>query len=221
MKLYIDRNFYDFSLDELDSMYLGEGLEGVVYQFQGKALKVYNPHSQKTRLQEDDARRLSEIETKRFHLPKGLLYDSSHRFIGYYTDYITNYSLDHIPRMKKKDIVDELMVLESDCDTLSDHCVSIEDLHRNNIIYDGKIHIIDPGSYQFEDGEFVRYLKSNNQRILREFVIDYILAMNLSFKKRATVQKHFEDVEVCSDCLLDEMKPQETVKSYVKRILDK
>lgn len=48
---------------------------------------------------------------------------------------------------KMKNFINELIVITSDIDLLSDLDVRLIDINKNNIVYNGRLYLIDPGNY--------------------------------------------------------------------------
>ena len=219
MKIIVNDKKIDLSNDQLDSMYLGEGLEGVVYQYDDYAFKIHNNWSHKVCLDEDTATKLSSISTSRIVLPKGNIYDENHKFIGYYMDYITSNPLSHISNMRMKYFINEVAEIERDIDVLSDAHFDIDDFHRNNLMYDGEIHIIDPGSYYYDKSKSTYFLKYINRLSFNKFLVEDVLSQGISLKRRKILNDKIPCEEILSDYFLLEADSRDTVKSFVKKII--
>ena len=129
---------------------LGEGLEGVVYNYKSSALKLYhnNPYCKyvgKRVLDFDGFKYLKNLKVKRFVFPTKEVLNRHHKFVGYISPLIE--SKDDIYEMKCYDFINESEILKDDIKTLSDKFVKISDVDVQNYIFNGKINIIDPGSY--------------------------------------------------------------------------
>ena len=174
MKILLGDKLLEFTDEELDYMYLGEGNEAVVFKYGNDALKIYKDYCQKERLAEEDVLRLSGITTERILMPKEIIRDAvTGRFMGYSVHYIEKYPASAIARMKMKDFLSELDVICSDIDTLSNAHVDIEDLHVDNILYNGSFFIGDPGSFEFRVESPASKIYRNNIYIQHNHIYFY------------------------------------------------
>ena len=97
----------------------------------------------------------------------------------------------------------------------------IDDLIRENLKYDSRLYMVDPGSYYKGPSTVDKaIIKRENKKMLNEFVVDQIFSTvpNLSRKKKEKLNKHFTDIDEITLALKNESKETETVKEYVKRI---
>lgn len=222
MEVYYDGELINFSERDLDYMYLDEGTEGIVYRYKKDALKIYNEFSSKCRLDEDTARELTLIGTNRILLPRKLLHNISSKFVGYSTMLLERYSPKYIANMKMSYFNEECSLLCQDCDTLGDRHVDIEDLNSDNMIYDGNIYVCDPGSYKIRSNDSIFQVKKHNREVMKKFLVESILKQSskLSRREQNNLNNHFllDDYPI-EDILCEEADPNETVKTYVKRIV--
>lgn len=222
MELYLDGELINFSNDDLDYMYINEGTEGIIYKYKKDALKVYKDFSVKSRLDEDTAKEFTLINTNRILLPRKLLYNISSKFIGYSTMFLDNYSHKYISNMKMNKFIDEISLMCVDSDNLASKHIDIEDLNSDNMIYDGNIYICDPGSYKIRKSDSVESVTKHNRQIIKEFLVDSILKQSVKLNKiqKKNLDNHFlTDDCLLEDILLEEATNDETVGSYVKRIV--
>lgn len=219
MKILIDDK--SLNITDMEEYYIDEGTEVIVYKYNDLALKIYKDYCRKQRLDLDTAKELSKIETNRILLPKNIIYNDNGKFIGYTTDFINSCSIDSISNMGIKDFIDELDLLYADTDNLSGLGVSMEDLYVMNMIYDGRIILHDPGSYNFVAADNRRFLKSENLELLNgEFIYNLIpRVVKLSSKEKKNFDRY---VSYCDDYITDLMRcdviENETVKTFFKRI---
>ncbi len=222
MKLVMDDMKLSFSKDDWLDLSIGSGDEGEVFHYDDYALKVYHPDSYKMRLSEDDCLKMKEIPTECVLLPRGLLYDTKHNFIGYYTDYIHSWVTCDLLSLRMRDFIDRLDKVYGDLYILADHSVSVCDFHLFNFIYSNDFYFIDPGSYQIEEDRSKSLILSGNQEELKNFVVEDIFStLNYGMKykkKRQLLKDHFEGIEFLPDILAEESHENESVKTYVKRI---
>lgn len=221
MKLYIDDKEYSFSADEVDYMYENEGSECVVYRFKDEVLKVYKDYCRKDRLDLESVKTLSKIKSKRILLPKKPLYDEDRNFNGYVMNYIESYALSNISKMKMAKFLEELGYFQEDLKVFAENRIDIDDVNRDNMGYNGGIYLRDPGSYIIQkDWSFAMVMKSNQKKINEFFCEEVIIpTISLSKREKANIKEHFLDSDsYIGDVMAVEAKPEETVRSYVKRI---
>ncbi len=218
MIIRIGDKLLELSEDDLNYMYIDEGMEGTIYRLGNKALKIHDKFPGKAYLEEDEAKELSKIDTKRIVLPKELIYDDNDKYIGYSTDFIDNCSLKNISKLSVREFTDEVDLIYKDLITLSDNFVDVDDYTLNNVLFDGGIHFIDPGSYTFVKSD--RFLLSDNRYRFNSFLVDSLMPYALQLTKReASYLRNTTDV---SEDLVDyfnyESEEKENLKKFVKRI---
>ena len=87
---------------------------------------------------------------------------------------------DEITKIKTDVLIDELNYIYDDIDILTKERVAIYDLHTNsNIMYNGKIYFIDPGSfeYDYKDG-----LKRHNLDHINESLFKHLILLQNNYK---------------------------------------
>ncbi len=223
MEFYVGDKFYSFSSSDLDYMYIDEGEEGIVYRYFDQAFKIYKDYCRKMRLKEKDVFVLQKIDTNRIVLPKNLIYDLNHQFIGYQMDFLLQYATQAIAKMDIFSFIKEICLLRDDIFLLSDFGIDMEDLNFRNLLYhNGKIYLIDPGSYVIRDYIDRSFLQQENFQRFAKFVVDDILlsVVSLSKKNQSAVRNilNLEDSFSLIYRLEDTLQEGETVSSYVKRI---
>ena len=220
MRILLGDKLLEFSEEELDYMYIDEGNESIVFRYGEDALKIYKEFCRKERLAEEDVLRLSEISTERILMPKEIIRDAvTGRFMGYSVPYIEKYPASAIARMKMKDFLSELDVICSDIDTLSNAHVDIEDLHVDNILYNGSFFIGDPGSFEFRVESPASKIYRNNIYSLSRFVINEVFGVvKLSKPKKKVLDSMFIDDYYIGEQIREDAKSTDTVSAYVKRM---
>ena len=149
MRLFIDGVVYEFSQEELDYMYIGEGVESEVYRYRDEVFKLHKDERQmKFKLDEKTANYLSKIKTKRIMMPRKLIYDTNDNFCGYTLLYLESHQKEILRRRKMEDIIKELKLIEEDLITLKEYNVDLEDFTLDNFIVNKGLYMIDPGSYK-------------------------------------------------------------------------
>ncbi len=222
MRLLVDDEFVDFSDADLAWMYLSCGNESRVYKYGDEALKLYNSgNCRKIRLDEKTAVKLSSIHTYRLLLPKRIVRDAdTGEFIGYTTPFVKRASTSGIIRMKMLDFMWELDLIREDVKMLNSHNVEVEDFNLDNTAYDGRIYLVDPGSYVIrETPNAIRFLRGNNSRTLNNYVKDDVFGMaNLSASKMRNVGNMFDEYDYIGDKIRETAREEESVRQYVKRM---
>lgn len=175
MKVFIDNKEYNFSQEELDYWYLGEGNEGTAYIWKDKVLKIYKPFCSTDRLNEEEALYLSKIPTQRILLPIDLVYDENHKFIGYTTKFINNHNFEVIKNFPASRIKKELEIIREDIFLLSEKNVSLEDFRIDNFALEDGFYIIDPGTYKIVNQPKSRIFLENIKLFNKFFVEDILL----------------------------------------------
>lgn len=219
MKLYINDELYEFTENDLNRMYESEGNECVAYKFEDIILKVYKKFCRKVRLDEQTIDTFSHIDTNRVRLPRGKIYDENHAFAGYYDMYIKWNPLLLINDMKISKFIDELKIIDEDLNILSENFIKIDDIIRDNFNYNNGIYLVDPGSYYIDLSSDKNDIFIENRKMINEFIIEDILFyVGLTSKKKKRLQEYFDGVDYIENAITSDFLPNETVKSYVKRI---
>ena len=221
LKIYFDGELLEFDDDDLKCMYIDEGSEGYVYKCGKDAFKIYKTVCGWRRLNEEECKRLGSISTKRVLLPEKLIYEEDAKtFIGYSTQFIYKVPQIEILQMKIPDFVNELDVIKGDLRTLAYNGVIVNDWHSDNILYNGKMFIGDPGQYEFKNNVVGSKLFRDNIFSLNRFVKDSVFMLaHLSTKQRRTMEDVFDDFDYVGEQIRDSMEQKETVRQFVKRIV--
>lgn len=231
MFFYYNNRVMNMSQKELDSYYLGEGLESTVYLFDEIVVKIYKSHCRKIRLNEEDVKRLSKIETERIVMPEDLVYDDLNKFSGYTMKYIPTYIKIPLKDDKINNLVKEIEKYEKDIEILSKEKISIYDLNINNAVINNGIYSIDPGSFRYKDKiiDFknnpedltIYIIKELNREEINSFFIEEILekCSNIPKKYRLIFEQQFNYSDILSDQIKDTMYDNESVKQYTKRLI--
>ena len=216
MKVYIGNKEYNFSQEQLDYMYLDEGMEATIYRLDSKVLKIYKDYSQKERLDYDEAAILSKIPAKKYLLPLEPIYDVDRNFIGYTALYKDKHMFKYLAQMPLNAFAGELDDLVSDTNLLGMNAISIEDLTYDNTIFDGHIAICDVGSFTTNDFS-LDTLKQDNYDKLNTYICEEILAncVSLTRKQKIFLSKIAENYDIRKEVSKDDSK---TVGAFVKKI---
>ncbi len=218
MKLKLGDKLLELTEEDLDYMYVDEGMEGTIYRWGNRALKIHDKFPQKAFLLEDEAQKLTKIDTERILLPKELIYDDNDKYVGYSTDFLTSYNFSNVGKLPMKEFTNEIELIYKDLNTLSDNFVDVDDYTLDNIIFDGGIRIIDPGSYTFVKQE--RFLLSDNLYRFNHFLISSLIPYAVKMTKRE--RNYFRNTTDISEDLVDyfnyESKDNENLSKFIKRI---
>ena len=163
MRILLGDELLEFDQETLDYMFLDEGNESEVFRYGDSVLKIYKDYCVKDRLGEDDVIYLSKIPTKRILMPREVIRDAdTMEFMGYSMPFIYKYPRDVLMRIKMNHFLDELDVIHSDLELLSEHHVDVEDIHIDNVLYNESFFIGDPGSFEIQRDTPVGRIYRNN-----------------------------------------------------------
>lgn len=176
MKYKINDKVYKINLDELKN--IGSGAEGNIYEFNGVALKIFN--STRLRygytLSENKFKTMSKIPLDRFIMPSNLIYEkknNSYKFVGHTMQLLkNNLPIYNFYSKDIKNIINEIKLLESDIDVLSDYKFKMYDF-LHNFYYNGKLYMIDTSYYM--EGLDIEKVYIHNKKSLNDFFIYNLL----------------------------------------------
>ncbi len=223
MRLLVGDKEVFFSEEDLESRYLNEGAEGIVYTLDSDAVKIYKPICFRSRPMEDECLKLSGIKTSRILMPEKMVYalDSGTKvFKGYTTPFIYQHPATRVLDMKVSSFVDELDIIYEDLKVLASNGVEIDDWHNDNILFDGtRIFVGDPGGIIFRRDIRELWSLSNNTFTFNRFLLDEVFHMaRLSKRGYTRLNEKFDDVSYMGDQIRDTCGEKETVKQYIKRM---
>ena len=142
MGTIFDKDF-DTIKQKMEKVDGASGREGDIFRYNNLAIKILKRPVYKHL--EDGYDYLMTLSTKRFVLMKDKIYQDS-RMIGYTMDYIDD-SKTPIDDLPMTTLISELEKIKEDLETLKKQGVYIVDVHRNNIMYNNQLHIVDTASY--------------------------------------------------------------------------
>lgn len=220
LKVYVDSAYLELSKFDLVRRYVGQGKEAKVYRFGDVVLKIYKKNCKKDRLDEETARSLSKLETKRVLLPNRIIRRASDgEFIGYSLKAIDK-KKDSLSNMPMSQFIGELDVINADLFYLANAGVEVEDFHLGNCLYDGRLFITDPGDFIIKQESIEGGIYRNNLYTLNRFVKDEVFGtVKLNMFERQIVEDRFEDFDYIGEQLRETVLEGETVKGYVKRMI--
>lgn len=221
LRIYVGNELLELTQDDLANMYIDSGDEAKIYRYGDEVLKIHLVYPKKCVINEHDAERLSVINTKRILLPKRIIYSAEDQsFLGYSLSFIDKEDKDTLPSIILDHFLSELDIINSDVKNLSDKGVQIEDLHMGNVLYNGKFFIGDPGSFCFKTGISVKEMYYNNLHKLNKFVIwKFFKMIPMTNTELFLLVDRFDEYEYIGDQIRDDVRPDESIRQYVKRII--
>lgn len=202
---------------------IGSGKEGKVYKFGDRALKILHDVPYQKSMNSTTCGGLEKIATKRILLPRETLFDKSGEFKGYSTRYI-KYGKD-VFDISKENFLYEVNELIKEINFLSNQRIIIDDWRLENFIYDGKFRLVDPGLYRYEKEASIDAIKKLNFAVLKDFVFFELLKSGLMAETNEYVDYLLDVHNTVENDIVeyfeDEMKDDETMNQYIKRIAKK
>ena len=190
--VYYENEYINLNTEGLDKY--DKGKEGIVYFYKDLAIKIYHTFPKKYKLNFDDVKFLSKIETQRILLPRSVVFkigDNKSSFNGYATKRVNNIQdFKEVENLGKSKFIKELQLLKKDIDILTKNNIQIRDMeHKNNILYNGNIYYVDPGSFIKNTSSILNkknydeidaslkkniFMHQNNNKLLMEEIDDII-----------------------------------------------
>ncbi len=143
MKVIKAETIENINLENLELL-SEQGSEFTVYNDNDKVYKIFKPNYKLDHKNNYELIYLSSIKTSRILMPKSLITKNG-KLIGYSMEYIKNSS--NVLNDKMKNFINELIAITKDIELLSKLNVRIIDINKNNVVYNGRLYIIDPGNY--------------------------------------------------------------------------
>lgn len=207
---------------------IGSGLQGKVYKYKGRALKI--PYSHKNIFDKNfdisilDCKYLKNINTKRILLPKDYLIDKKGNLCAYTLTLININDKEKLYSISKDKFINELYALKEEIKLLSENCVTINDIKMKNFMYDGMFRFVDCGRYSISyqnigNLKTIKNIENINNNHLQNFVINILILRNMNLNKskdiKAEIQK-FGCVFI-GEYIEKTMDKHETLLEYTKR----
>lgn len=166
-----NKKIIDIELLELLSQ---KGSEMTVYNDENSVYKIFKKDYKLGHKSIDELNYLSSIKTSRILMPEALLF-SNEELIGYTMVYIKDEKDIHSDTMAN--LLNELMIIKQDIDILNKLCVRLIDINKSNIVYNGKLYLVDPGNYYINDvNDLLIYFQ--NREITEEEKLNLIINWN-------------------------------------------
>ena len=141
---------------------IGNGGTGDVYKYRNSALKIFKADKD-TPIDLEMAEYLSTISTERILLPKNLLFYNN-TFRGYTYKLVSKKgSGKKIITIPKDELINNLKIIESDIETLSQKQVLLNGIEPSNTIFNGELYLADPCKYTKLDSFSTRKLERLNK----------------------------------------------------------
>lgn len=140
-----NKKIIDIELLELLSE---KGSEMTVYNDENFVYKIFKKDYKLGHKSIEELNYLSSIKTSRILMPESLIFNND-ELIGYTMIYIKNEKDIHNDTMAN--LLNELTIIKQDIDILNKLCVRLIDINKSNIVYNGKLYLIDPGNYYIND----------------------------------------------------------------------
>ena len=222
MRFYVNDKEYNLDYAKMQKQFISSGYESDVYKFGNNVYKFYKEICLKYRLDEENTKRLSKIQTKRILLPKDVIYDENHDFFGYTMRYIKPIEKEEISDLKMEKILKELQIIKKDLLLLKENNIFIDDLCDGNFIYNKGIYFVDPGSYEYNKERSKEYIEIINREIMNDFIIKFILFRGHKFTidEKRKINEHYPLNEYINEILKKDSESKELVKEYSKRIIN-
>lgn len=173
---YIGKEKEEFIPDVM----IGYGTEGKVYYNKNsqEAVKIfYTFNGYDAVMDEDEALKMSRINTEYILLPRRLVYDERGFFAGYTTKYIKS-------DVGLYDLFDIYNKLYKDIETLSNEKIILTDiLKEGNHVFGDCVYLIDPGYYYFSDASTIDIMIKNINN-LNKFFDTYMVCEDSLVRKK-------------------------------------
>lgn len=140
-----NKKIIDIKLLELLSE---KGSEMIVYNDENFVYKIFKKDYKLGHKSIEELNYLSSIKTSRILMPESLIFNND-ELIGYTMIYIKDEK--DIRNDTMANLLNELMIVKQDIDILNKLCVRLIDINKSNIVYNGKLYLIDPGNYYIND----------------------------------------------------------------------
>ena len=222
MKIVINDKIYN----KENGIYLGEGKEGECYKFSSLVVKVLDKFPRKIFLDENDVRRLKDIETKILDHPIESAYTVSLDYVGPVSKYVDSSGYYSFLNIKS---IDFIKIIEDMCSDVCKYALKgymIGDLQYEDSIFDsnGNLHLVDSGTYQYKPNLDVNYLINVNKKEIDDYLVEQVIdnlliKKHVSKKKREIIKNELREEAINYDnvfeLLKDEVKNYETFGDYV------
>lgn len=214
----------------------GEGREGEVYKYQNLAVKFFKYPVYKH--QEDGYDFLMKLKANRFILIKDKIYENN-TMTGFTMDYVDD-KKEQLSNVNMPSLMADLHLLKEDLLMFRDNKVYLTDVHIRNIMFNGKLYIIDTNSYmpldvytELNDSKYTEeQMKSNihqeNLRMINEGLLEFLSVRLNSLYFNSREKSNFYDImqksvsnNYIGDFLKEDTKGCSTWADYAEKKLYK
>lgn len=222
MKIVIDNEIFDKS----EGIYLGEGKEGESYKFSSLVVKVLDNFPRKIYLTGSDVLRLKDIDTEVLEHPIDVANNLSGDYVGPVSRYINGSGYYSFSNIKSIDFINIIEKMQSDASKYALIGYRIGDLQYSDSVFDneGKLHLIDSGSYQYSPSLDYDYLNRENCKEIEDYLVDEVIdnlliKKNVSKRRREIIKNRIREdasnYDTIFDMLKEEVTSYDTLDDYV------
>ena len=186
-----------------------------------KVIKIYRTtNTEFNTLYKNELEQLQNLNVQKFITPIELVYDENENIIGYTMRYIKGSNGDSILDLNSKFFLEELEKVYDEMSILSKGNVVIDDVIADNVIVnENGLHFIDTDDYIIRTRlNYNKNMKDSNFAI-NIFLKEIFARMDL-YKNNVNFNNMFDNEDIFYKEALKYYKPEETVKSLVKRMVD-
>ena len=206
---------------------VGKGVNGNVYNYRGMALKLFIDDKNPA-IDVETAEYLKNIDTERVLLPQNLLFYNN-TFKGYTYKLVNKRgSGKRMIMLSKDEFIQNIEVLENDVELLSKEHVLLNGMDIDNVLFNGKLYVIDPTKYSILEEDELRFsgLEDINKFQLHLLLVNLItselkknnFSSNLVKKVENILLKSKDSYEDSSDFFDDIIGNNNTIKEFVKKL---
>lgn len=196
---------------------------GDVYRYKNYALRIFKEGEEP--IDQQTAKYLTDISTDRIILPRKLLFYNN-AFKGYTMKLVSQKgSGKRISTTPKEDVLESIVALEKDIETLSQKKVLLNGATPGYTLYNGNLYIVDPSNYRILDAVDTSSLEQLNQFQLHLLITELIAAdLRKAHVQQSTIQNIKEILDLrdndqtTSEYLRELLQGQSNIKGIVKKI---
>ena len=196
---------------------------GDVYRYKNYALRIFKEGEEP--IDQQTAKYLTDITTDRIILPRKLLFYNN-AFKGYTMKLVSQKgSGKRISTTPKEDVLESIVALEKDIETLSQKKVLLNGATPGYTLYNGNLYIVDPSNYRILDAVDTSSLEQLNQFQLHLLITELIAAdLRKARVQQSTIQNIKEILnlrdndQTTSEYLRELLQGQSNIKGLVKKI---
>mgnify|MGYP003571246522 CR=1 FL=1 len=196
---------------------------GDVYRYKNYALRIFKEGEEP--IDQQTAKYLTDISTDRIILPRKLLFYNN-AFKGYTMKLVSQKgSGKRISTTPKEDVLESIVALEKDIETLSQKKVLLNGATPGYTLYNGSLYIVDPSNYRILDAVDTSSLEQLNQFQLHLLITELIAADLRKARVQQSTIQHLKEIlnlrdneQTSSDYLRELLQGQSNIKGLVKKI---